>query len=93
MRYRHLASKAWGQRRMALSQSQTHRLVLVRYLLQIGVEQSHKGEPLASLAILTLHDSVELFLQSALEYCNGTLGGKELMSYWPALQATGMALP
>jgi hypothetical protein len=43
MRYRHLASKAWGQRRMALSQSQTHRLVLVRYLLQIGIEQSHKS--------------------------------------------------
>ena len=57
------------------------------------LSQALRAKPLASLAIVTLHDSVELFLQSALEYCNGTLGGKELMPYWPALQATGMALP
>ena len=78
---------------MALTQSQTRQLVLVRYLFQIGIEQSHKGEPLASLAILPLHDSAELFLQSALEYCNGTLGGKDFMSYWSAFQAKDISLP
>jgi hypothetical protein len=82
-----------GKHRVALTQSQIRRLVLVRYLFQIGIEQSHKGEPLASLAILPLHDSAELFLQSALEYCNGTLGGKEFMSYWSAFQAKDISLP
>jgi hypothetical protein len=78
---------------MELSISLTRRLVIVRYLLQIGIEQSRKAEPLAGLAILPLHDSVELFLQTALEHCKGELrGSKDFLSYWAALEEKGVKL-
>jgi hypothetical protein len=78
---------------MLLSLTLTRRLVIVRYLLQIGIEQSRKAEPLAGLAVLPLHDSVELFLQTALEHRRGELrGSKDFLSYWPALEEKGVTL-
>jgi hypothetical protein len=78
---------------MSLSLSLTRRLVIVRYLLQIGIEQSRKAEPLGGLAILPLHDSVELFLHTTLEHCKGELrGSKDFLSYWPALEEKGFKL-
>ena len=43
-------------------------LAIARHLFQLGVDQSHRGEPLAALAILPWHDAIEIFLQSALYY-------------------------
>jgi hypothetical protein len=77
---------------MLLTDSLTRRLVIVRHLIENGVEQSMRGEPLAGLAILPLHDAAELFLQAALEHRGGVLSGKEFLGYWPALSATGVSL-
>jgi hypothetical protein len=69
------------------------RLTIVRHLFQIGVDQSHKGEPLSGLAILPLHDATELFLQVALEHKEGALPARsDFMAYWPALSERGAEL-
>jgi hypothetical protein len=46
------------------------RLAFITYLLRIGVEQSRQPEPLAAASVLTLHDSIELFLRLASERFN-----------------------
>jgi hypothetical protein len=43
------------------------RLVFVRYLYRLGTEQSRAIHPLSAAAVLTFHDSVELFLTLAAE--------------------------
>ena len=43
------------------------RLAIVKYLHAQALEQERKGGPLAGLAMLPLHDAVELFLQVAAE--------------------------
>jgi hypothetical protein len=69
------------------------RLTIARYLFQMGVEQSHRSEPFAALAISPLHDAAELFLQAGLEHRQGTLtGNKDFLSYWPAIQQTSRML-
>lgn len=64
------------------------RLAFIRYLYRIGAEQSEKPEPMKAASILTLHDSVELFLHLALEY-TGAKGKShiEFMEYWDLLKA------
>lgn len=54
----------------------TERLVLVRYLFGVADQQSRQSEPLAGVAVLTLHDGVELFLQLAAEHKNVGPGEK-----------------
>jgi hypothetical protein len=49
------------------------RLTIVRYLYTQGLEQERKGGPLAGLALLPLHDAVELFLHVAAETHHLTL--------------------
>jgi hypothetical protein len=39
------------------------RLTIVKYLHAQALEQERKGGPLAGLALLPLHDAVELFLR------------------------------
>ena len=69
------------------------RLTIARYLFQMGVEQSHRGEPFGALAISPLHDAVELFLQAGLEHKEGTLVGKtDFLAYWAALKQKGIEL-
>lgn len=50
----------------------TKRLSFIKYLFNLGVEQSHKPEPLCWASVLTFHDSVELFLQLSAEYVKST---------------------
>lgn len=45
----------------AISSQETQRLAFIRLLVQQGVEQAAKPEPMAAAAILTFHDAVELF--------------------------------
>jgi len=78
---------------VAIQNSLMRRLTIARYLFQMGVEQSHRGEPFGALAISPLHDAAELFLQAGLEHRHGTLAGnKEFLSYWPAIEQTGAKL-
>lgn len=58
------------------------RLAFVKYLYSVGITQCRAPEPLASAGLLTLHDSVELFLQLAAEHLNVTEKIVELRNYW-----------
>jgi hypothetical protein len=72
---------------VTVTRSVMRRLTIARYLFQTGVEQSHGGEMFAALAILPLHDAIELFLEAALEHHNITLDGKrDFLAYWNALE-------
>jgi hypothetical protein len=54
--------------------STMQRLAFIRYLYATAVEQSRQPGPVAALAVLTLHDAVELFLQLAAEHTNANPG-------------------
>jgi hypothetical protein len=67
----------------ALTRDLIRRLAFVRYLYGLGVDQSHKPEPFAAVAVLTFHDACEMFLQIAAEH-NGVTPSKrsEFLDYW-----------
>ena len=60
------------------------RLAFIKYLYNIGIEQSRKAEPLCWASILTFHDTIELFLELASEYLGVTKRLKDIkfMQYW-----------
>jgi hypothetical protein len=59
------------------------RLTIVKYLHTQALEQERKGGPLAGLALLPLHDAVELFLQVAAETHHLTLRKSvDFIEYW-----------
>jgi hypothetical protein len=68
-----------------LSKDLTRRVAFVRYLHGLGVDQSHKPEPFAAVAVLTFHDACEMFLQIAAEH-NGVTFPKQrspdFLEYW-----------
>ena len=85
---------------MPLPAPTMRRLAIVRYLYTQGLEQERKGGPLAGLALLPLHDAVELFLQvaaeTAAETYSLTMTSKQrtdFMEYWTAFSAAGLPLP
>jgi hypothetical protein len=64
------------------------RLVFIKYLYNLGVEQSKKAEPYCWTSVLTFHDTVELFLLLAAEYLH--ISGKTLkqltfLGYWDCI--------
>jgi hypothetical protein len=70
------------------------RLAIVKYLYTQGMEQERKGDPLAGLALLPLHDAVELFLQVAAETHQLKLPKSvEFMEYWTEFSKAGLRLP
>ena len=44
------------------------RLAFIRFLYSEGVQQSRRPQPLASTAVLSFHDAVEMFLLLAAEH-------------------------
>ena len=44
------------------------RLALIKHLYRIGAEQSRQLETIASFSILSLHDSIEMFLKLLAEH-------------------------
>ncbi len=72
-----------------LTKDLTRRLAFVRYLYTLGVNQSHKPEPFAAVAVLTFHDACEMFLQIAAEH-NGLTFPKQrspdFLEYWPLFE-------
>ena len=73
------------------SPSLMRRLSLVRYLYEAGLEQSRRSSAVAGLAILSLHDATEMFLQAAAEH-RQAVGSKDFMGHWPSLEKCGVTL-
>lgn len=61
---------------------QLRRLSLIKYLFNKGVEQSYLPEPINSFSILSLHDSVEMFLIMADQVTNGNSNRQKLADFW-----------
>jgi hypothetical protein len=62
------------------------RLSFIRYLFLLGVEQSTKPEPVCNVALLSLHDSIELFLALTCEHYEVNATKSEFMGYFDLLQ-------
>jgi hypothetical protein len=68
-----------------LTKDLTRRLAFVRYLYGLGVDQSHQPEPFAAVAVLTFHDTCEMFLQIAAEHNSVTFPKQrspDFLEYW-----------
>ncbi len=70
------------------------RLAIARYLHGQAIEQERKGDLLAGLALLPLHDATEIFLQTAAENCNVPLPRNlDFLQYWTSFESAGFPLP
>lgn len=58
------------------------RLSLIKYLYQIGIEQSRQSETIASFSILSFHDSIEMFLKLLSEHRNIRSDKLNFLDYW-----------
>ncbi|WP_282113408.1 hypothetical protein [Maribacter stanieri] len=58
------------------------RLSLIKYLYQIGIEQSRQSETIASFSILSFHDSIEMFLKLLAEHKNIRSDKLNFLDYW-----------
>lgn len=58
------------------------RLSLIKYLYQIGIEQSRQSETFASFSILSFHDSIEMFLKLLAEHKNIRSDKLNFLDYW-----------
>jgi hypothetical protein len=66
-----------------INEATMRRLAFVRYMYDLGMEQSRQPEPMYAASLLTLHDCSEFFLQLAAEHVG--VGGSQsvtLMAYW-----------
>ena len=65
------------------------RLAFIKYLYEVGVEQSRKAEPFCQISILTLQDAIELFLGLASEFIGVEKLPKDIkfMQYWGLINA------
>lgn len=62
-----------GEDRVALSPQEAKRLGLIRFMYLQGLEQAGRPHPLSSQALLSFHESVEMFLLLAAEHLNVSL--------------------
>ncbi len=83
------ADPASGTARVPASPEVIARLAFVRHVQSVGIEQSRQPEPMAALAVLTFHDSADLFLQVAAEHTQVTgLGWNvTLLGYFEPINA------
>jgi hypothetical protein len=58
------------------------RLAIIKLLYKIGIDQSRQSESVSYFAILTLHDSVEMFLRLAAEHVNVKADDLNFIQYW-----------
>jgi hypothetical protein len=61
------------------------RLSFIKYLFLNASEQADRPEPLCNTAILSFHDSIELFLQLACEHFNFNASNADFMGYFTLL--------
>ena len=72
------------------------RLSLIKHLFSKSLEQIMNPEPVCCLAILTMHDSIELFLQLAAEKHNIGSTDISFMEYFEKLKnavSTNIEIP
>ncbi len=63
-------------------------LSFIKYLSSIGFEQAERPEPICYAALLTFHDSIELFLNLCSQHLDATIKtNQNFMDYWPAISA------
>jgi hypothetical protein len=67
---------------MPLEESIIRRHALIKYIYNIGLQQSYGPEPLCSIALLSFHDSAELFLHLSSEYLNSGGNDPSFMKYF-----------
>jgi hypothetical protein len=78
---------ARGDPAMSLDEAKLRRLSFIRYMYQLGADQSRQPEPYSAVSILTLHDAVELFLQLSAEYLDASTNTNTgFMEYWRILK-------
>jgi hypothetical protein len=71
---------------MSLDEATLRRLSFIRYMYQLGADQSRQPEPYSAVSILSFHDAVELFLQLAAEHLNVPIKtDTKFMQYWERL--------
>jgi len=58
------------------------RLALIKYLYKLGIEQSRQSETLAAFSILSLHDSIEMYLKLLAEHLNIKSDNFNFLDYW-----------
>jgi len=61
------------------------RLALIKHLYKIGTEQSMQFETIASFSILSLHDSIEMFLKLLAEHKNIKSESFNFLDYWTSI--------
>ena len=61
------------------------RLSFIKYLFSVAQYQSHQPEPICNVSILSFHDSVELFLQLALQRLNISKESRSFIEYWEVI--------
>jgi len=61
------------------------RLALIKYLYKIGIEQSKQSETIASFSILSLHDSIEMYLKLLAEHHNIKSDNLSFIDYWTSI--------
>ena len=69
-----------------LTQEQLTRLSLVRYLLRQAEAQTEQPSPLRYLALLSLHDAAEMFLDVAAEHLKLPGSRRDFRDYWRLFQ-------
>ncbi|MCX5996821.1 MAG: hypothetical protein NTV42_04215, partial [Chloroflexi bacterium] len=69
---------------MVVSVTTMQRLALIKFLSGVAIEQSQRPEPLCSIAILTFHDAIELFLQLSCEHLDISMSKSKIgfLEYW-----------
>lgn len=74
-----------------LPRSTIEQLGFVRYLFGVADQQSRQPDPLGSVAILALHDCVELFLGLAAEHVNAAIRPKDQLNFLEYFDRIGNA--
>jgi hypothetical protein len=77
-----------------LRPSHLERLAMCKYMVGVASEQLQQPDPQASIALLTYHDGVELFLVTAADYLGiATDRDTTFLKYWKALRPGDRDLP
>lgn len=63
------------------------RLSFIKYLYTAAMERSRQPQPMNAAAVLTFHDSVELFLHLSCEKSNIDASNTEFKGYWTKLNS------
>jgi hypothetical protein len=72
---------------LQLSPDHVTRLALVRYLLQHAGTLAENPSPLCSLALLSMHDAIEMMLDVLAEAAGASIAtGRDFASYWSGLK-------